>query len=171
MSGRRIGILGGTFDPIHIGHLEAAAAAQRALHLDEVLLMPSLTPAHRHVQPHASAFHRFAMVALAVVDHERFIASDEELRGNAPAYTSDTLGRLHANGWRPTDLFFLLGSDAFSDIAAWHKYPDVLAGAHFVVITRPGTAMVELQKRVPDLVAQMIDPASWRPCAASLRQR
>lgn len=159
--GRRIGILGGTFDPVHVGHLEAAAVAERALELDELLLMPSMTPPHRHTQPKASAFHRFAMVALAVADRGDFIASDDELRTEGPSYTSDTLARLHARGFAPTELFFVLGSDAFSDIAGWHRFPQVLDAAHFVVVTRPGITLTDIQRRVPDLVPRILDAAAF----------
>ena len=157
---RRIGILGGTFDPIHVGHLEAAAVAQRTLQLDALLVMPSLTPPHRQSQPHASAFHRFAMVALAVADREGVVASDDELQSEGPSYTSDTLARLHTRGFAPAELFFVLGSDAFSDIAAWHRYPHVLDAANFVVVTRPGIALDDINGRVPALIPRMIDAAA-----------
>ena len=158
---RRTGILGGTFDPIHVGHLEAAAVALRALRLDELVLMPAMTPPHRQSQPKASAFHRFAMVALAVSDRDDLIVSDDELRSEGPSYTSDTLARLHATGLAPTELFFVLGSDAFSDIAAWHHYPHVLDAAHFVVVTRPGTTVADIQRRVPELAPRIIDAAAF----------
>jgi nicotinate-nucleotide adenylyltransferase len=158
---RRTGILAGTFDPIHVGHLEAAAIAQRTLKLDAMVLMPSMTPPHRPTQPRASAFHRFAMVALAVSDRDDVIASDDELRTEGLSYTSDTLERLHARGFAPTELFFVLGSDAFSEIAAWHRYPHVLEGAHFVVVTRPGTTLADIQRRVPELVPRIIDAAAF----------
>lgn len=157
---RRIGILGGTFDPIHVGHLEAAAVAQRTLQLEGLLVMPSMTPPHRHSQPQASAFHRFAMVALAVADRDGLLASDDDLQAEGPSYTSDTLARLHARGFAPTELFFVLGSDAFSDIAAWHRYPTVLDAATFVVVTRPGTAVDDIRGRVPELVSRMVDQAT-----------
>lgn len=158
---RRIGILGGTFDPIHVGHLEAAAVAQRVLKLGELRLMPSMTPPHRHVQPYASAFHRFAMVSLAITDRDGLIASDDELQGTGPSYTSTTLARLHDRGFAATELFFVLGSDAFSDISEWHRYPAVLDEAHFVVVARPGTAWGEMRARVPELIPRMVDAAAF----------
>ncbi|MBI2829129.1 MAG: adenylyltransferase/cytidyltransferase family protein, partial [Acidobacteria bacterium] len=112
---RRLGVLGGTFDPVHYGHLDAAAAARSALALDDVLFMPSHDPPHRRVDPHATAFQRFALVALAINGIEGYKASDVELRREGSSYTSDTLRALHAAGWAPTQLFFILGVDAFAE--------------------------------------------------------
>jgi nicotinate-nucleotide adenylyltransferase len=155
MTPRRIGILGGTLDPVHTGHLEAAAVARDALSLDVVQLMPSMTPPHRQLHPHASPFHRFAMVALAVAERPGLLASDDELCGEGPSFTSDTLARWHARGFAPTELFFVLGSDAFADIAAWHHYPEVLDAAHFVVVARPGTSLADLRAHLPALDSRM----------------
>jgi len=133
----RIGILGGTFDPIHVGHLEAAAVAGRAFSLDKVLLMPSRTPPHRPTEPRASVFHRFAMTALAASDRGMSV-SDLEVRRDGPSYTSQTLEALHREGIPPSDLFFITGSDAFADVAMWHDYPRILELANFIVVSRPG---------------------------------
>jgi nicotinate-nucleotide adenylyltransferase len=138
---RRLGILGGTFDPIHLGHLDAADAARAALSLDEVLFMPSHDPPHRPTDPRATSFHRFALVALAIEGRSGCRASDIELRRTGPSYTVATLRELHAEGWQPSQLFFILGTDAFAEIATWHEYPAVLACATFVVITRPGSVL------------------------------
>jgi nicotinate-nucleotide adenylyltransferase len=132
-----VGILGGTFDPIHLGHLEAAAAAQRALSLDRVLLLPSRTPPHRSTEPRASVFHRFAMAALAAAERG-FLVSDLELRRDGPSYTALTLEALHRDGYAAAQLFFITGSDAFADVATWYDYPRILQLANFVVVSRPG---------------------------------
>jgi cytidyltransferase-like protein len=87
----RIGLLGGTLDPIHVGHLDAAEAARTALRLDTIVVIPSHDPPHRSVDPHASAFHRFAMVALAIDGRPEYRASDMELRRDGPSYTALTL--------------------------------------------------------------------------------
>src|SRR5947209_8259882 len=135
---RRIGILGGTFDPIHRGHLDLAEAAERRLALTEVLVIPSNIPPHRP-QPAASSCHRFAMVALAIVGRPHWRVSDIELAaGSAPSFTVTTLDRLHADGYAPTELFFLIGADAFADIDSWRDYPAILDRAHFAVTSRPG---------------------------------
>src|SRR5689334_17989878 len=95
----RLGLLGGTFDPIHVGHLDAADAAQRAMRLDEVRFIPSHDPPHRPSDPRASAFHRFALVSLAIEGHPSYRASDVELRREGPSYTTDTLRAMQADGW------------------------------------------------------------------------
>lgn len=148
---RRLGVLGGTFDPVHVGHLDAADAARSALALDDVLFVPSHDPPHRTGHPHATAFHRFALVALAVDGRTGYRVSDLEVRRQDSSYTSDTLRRLHAAGWQPSQLYFLLGTDAFAEIATWHEFPAVLDGAHFVVVARPGVTIDEALARTPDL--------------------
>lgn len=163
---RRLGVLGGTFDPIHFGHLDAAAAAHEALGLDEVLFMPSHDPPHRAMDPHATAFQRFALIAIAI--NTCTIAcrvSDEELRRQGNSYTSDTLRALHAAGWSPWQIFFILGADAFAEIATWHEFPAVLDAAHFAVIARPGASIGEALRRTPGLRSRV------RPVAAATRER
>jgi nicotinate-nucleotide adenylyltransferase len=133
----KLGILGGTFDPIHLGHVEAASAAARTLALDRVLLMPSRTPPHRTVEPRASIFHRFAMVALAAAEHGMLV-SDVEVRRDGPSYTALTLEALHRDGLSPAQLFFITGSDAFAELSTWYDYPRILQLANFVIVSRPG---------------------------------
>jgi nicotinate-nucleotide adenylyltransferase len=156
--GRRTGILGGTFDPIHLGHIGAADAARRALDLDRVIIVPSLTPPHRIPQPSASAFHRFAMAALAVAGQDGLLTSDLELRTNGLSYTSSTLARLHAQGFEPWQLFFITGSDAFAEIATWYDYPRLLDLCHFAVISRRGTSLDSLPRQLPGLAGRMRQP-------------
>jgi len=159
----RVGILGGTLDPIHCGHLAAAAAARDAFDLPRVLVVPSHVPPHRPVQPLASPFHRFAMAALAVSGMPRVEASDDELRAEGPSYTADTLERLHARGFSAADILFITGADAFAEIATWKRYPEVLDLAHFVVVSRPGYDIDALAERLPDLRSRM------RPAGAPAR--
>jgi len=147
----RLGILGGTFDPIHFGHLDAANAARRALELDQVWFIPSCDPPHRPADPLASGFHRFALVALAVQGDAALHASDLELTRTGPSYTADTLRALAREGWHPSQLFFILGSDAFAEIATWREFPAVLDRANFVVVARPGTTLDHAAARTPVL--------------------
>lgn len=132
-----VGILGGTFDPIHEGHLTAAAAVTRQLSLDRVLLLPSRTPPHRAMEPRASIYHRFAMTAMAAAERN-LIVSDLELRRDGPSYTARTLEALHGEGLQPSQLYFITGSDAFAEVETWFDYPRLLTLAHFVVVSRPG---------------------------------
>ena len=151
---QRLGILGGTLDPVHFGHLDAAEAARHALRLDEVWFVPSYDPPHRPLEPLASPFHRFAMVSLVAADHPTYRASDLELRRGGPSYTVDTLQELHGQGWRPAQLFFIIGADAFADVASWRAYPTVLDAANFVVIARAGTAAGPVTSHAPELAAK-----------------
>jgi nicotinate-nucleotide adenylyltransferase len=151
----RLGLLGGTFDPIHFGHLDAAGAAQHALLLDEIRFIPAHDPPHRPSDPRASAFHRFALVALALDGHSRYRASDMELTRDGPSYTTDTLDALRREGWHPSQLFFILGADAFAEIATWRHFPAVLDAAHFVVVARPGTTLSAAAARTPAIQSRL----------------
>ena len=153
----RLGILGGTLDPVHYGHLDCADAARDALSLDEVVLIPAYDQPLRTNATHAAAYQRFAMASLAVAGRDRYRVSDLELRREGRSYTADTLRALHASGWSASQLFFILGSDAFAGIAAWHGYPSFFDLAHFVVIARPGTTIESATARVPDLRARMCE--------------
>jgi nicotinate-nucleotide adenylyltransferase len=162
---RRIGILGGTFDPIHCGHLDIGSAAEAALGLTRVFVIPANIPPHRP-QPFASSFHRFAMVSLAVSGRPGWVASDLELRldDDTPSYTSTTLQRFHDRGYGPAELFFVIGADAFAEIGTWKDYPRILERAHFAVVSRPGCSVEDLPRRLPLLAPRMarppIDPMS-----------
>jgi nicotinate-nucleotide adenylyltransferase len=156
---RRLGVLGGTFDPVHFGHLDAGDAAQSALGLDEVRLIPSHDPPHRVVDPRASAFHRFALVSLAVAARPSWRVSDVEVARQGASYSVDTLRALHAEGWNAAQIFFILGSDAFAEIATWRQFPDVLDAAQFVVVARPGVTLDEALSRTSQLRPRMREPA------------
>ena len=155
----RLAILGGTFDPIHCGHIAAAVAVRDALRIARVLVVPSNVPPHRTIQPMASSFHRFAMAALAVSGLPGLEANDDELRSGGPSYTADTLDRLRGRGLAASQIFFITGADAFAEIATWKRYPDVLDLANFVVVSRPGSSLHDLPARLPALAGRM-RPAS-----------
>lgn len=159
---RRIGILGGTFDPIHRGHLDLGHAAETALGLTRLLVIPANIPPHRP-QPFASSYHRFAMIALAVTGRPAWQACDLELRSEAPSYTSSTLRRFHERGFAAVELFFVLGADAFLEIGTWKDYPDILDAAHFAVVSRPGCSVDELPHRLPALARRMARPLLGAP--------
>ncbi|MCY4121519.1 MAG: nicotinate-nucleotide adenylyltransferase [Acidobacteria bacterium] len=154
----RIGVLGGTFDPVHHGHLDAADAARKALALTEVMLMPSRVPPHKGAPARASGYHRFAMAALASAGRDGLRVSDLELRSSEPSYTSLTLQRLAQAGYAPSQLFFVVGSDAFADIVQWHDYPALLRRSHFAVVARPGQPLARLRRGMPSLADRMREP-------------
>jgi nicotinate-nucleotide adenylyltransferase len=160
----RIGIFGGTFDPIHCGHVDAARAVRAMLPIDLVRLVPSHIPPHRQ-QPVASPFHRFAMTALAVNTEEGMIAGDDELMAQGPSYTAETLERHHACGLSPWQIFFITGVDAFAEIDTWKRFPAVLDMAHFVVVSRPGYDAGELSARLPLLSPRMRDARTFDAAA------
>jgi nicotinate-nucleotide adenylyltransferase len=161
-----VGLLGGTFDPIHLGHVAAARAAGQALALDLVRLIVSARPPHRSDSPRVSEYHRLQMIRLAIDESMaagglRLEVSDLEVRRAGPSYTYDTLRALHAEGLTPLQLVFITGADAFAEIGTWHRYPEVLDQAHFAVIARPGTNLASLEARLPALATRMMGPRQF----------
>ena len=136
---RPLGLLGGTFDPVHYGHLRLAEEAREALDLDEVRWIPAGRPPHRQA-PRVAASHRLEMVRQAVAGNPAFTVDDAETASGEPSYTVATLERLRAEqGARP--LLLLMGADAFLGLAAWHRWRDLFALAHIGVATRPGVEL------------------------------
>jgi nicotinate-nucleotide adenylyltransferase len=133
----RIGLFGGTFNPIHLGHLRAAADVQDAFRLDRALFVPSYIPPHKESAGVASAADRFRMVELACLGHPGFEASSIEVEARETSYSILTLARI--KGLYPGALvFFILGVDAFLEIGTWREYERVLQECLFVVTGRPG---------------------------------
>lgn len=163
----RIGILGGTFDPVHHGHLDVAHAATQALGLDALWLMPCRVPSHR-AAPHASAAHRFAMTALAASSSPNLRLSDLEMTSDAPSYTVDTLDRLAARGMDMSRLFLITGADAFADIGTWRDFPAVLDRCHFAVVSRPNHRATALVEQLPDLSARMVTMPAALPARPAI---
>ena len=160
----RLGWLGGTFDPIHDGHLDVARAARRALTLSEVHLVPARVPPHR-AAPHASAAHRLAMVTLVAALHDWLRVSTIELDSGDPSYTADTLDRLAASGVDLRTLHVITGADAFAGILTWKRAMQLLDRCHFVVVSRPGHPAPALRRALPGLASRMIDPNGCVPSA------
>lgn len=151
----RIGILGGTFDPIHFGHLAIAEEARVALRLDRVLLIPAGRQPLKPNQPAAGAEHRLAMVRLACAGNPAFVASDIEIRRPGPSYTVTTLEALHAAG--EDELHFIIGADALADFSRWYAAQRILALAQIVVVLRPGVELEidRLEAGVPGIRARL----------------
>lgn len=144
-------VLGGTFDPIHHGHLRAAVEAREVLRADELRLMPCALPPHRP-QPGANAEQRLQMIAAAIQGLPGLRCDDRELRRSGPSYTFDTLIGLRAElGERP--LALVLGADAFAGLPSWHRWSELSGLAHLVVLTRPD-AHALLDPRLEALLAQ-----------------
>lgn len=131
-----IGILGGTFDPIHIGHLRPAIEARETLGLAEVRLLPNHIPPHR-ASPFCSSEQRLAMVALAAAENPGFVVDEREIRRNKPSWTIDTLIDLR-QALPDTPLCFLMGMDSLLGLPGWHRWRELLDHAHLVVSQRPG---------------------------------
>lgn len=135
-----IGVFGGTFDPIHTGHLRLAEEMREALGLAEVRFVPAGRPPLRDA-PHTPALHRLAMARLAVAGNPYFSVDERELRRDAPSYTVDTLTALRAELGEADDLWLLLGADAFRNLARWHRWQDLFGLARIAVATRPGSTI------------------------------
>ncbi len=150
-----IGIIGGTFDPIHFGHLRPALEIFEQLGLDELRLIPSAKPPHRW-QPEASEVHRLAMVKLAVKGVDGFVVDDREYHRDGASYTVDTLASIRDELGKKEPLCMLIGMDAFEHFTTWHDWQGVLDLAHVVISSRPGTKKVETAEWMKGRVTESI---------------
>jgi len=145
---RRLGFFGGTFDPVHLGHLVPAVRAFETFRFDALVFIPAAQPPHKQGEPLTAFAHRFAMLALATQAYDRFLVSAMELERPGPTYTVDTVRSLHERF--PADqLYFLMGSDSFSQIGSWHRWQELAGLAHLVVLHRDTAWGGELAERVP----------------------
>jgi len=133
---RRIGVLGGTFNPVHIGHLRSALEVAEEFAFDELRLVPSARPPHRDA-PSVSAEDRLALVRLAVEGVELLRVDDRELRRERPSYSIETLESLRAELGAEVQLFLLLGWDAYCGLPSWHRWQELLDYCHILVLQRP----------------------------------
>lgn len=148
---RRIGVMGGTFDPIHHGHLVAASEVQSRLRLDEVVFVPTGEPWQKQGRNVGPAEHRYLMTVVATASNPRFTVSRVDIDREGPTYTIDTLRDLHAQ--RPdADLFFITGADALAQILSWKDSEELFELARFIGVTRPGYELSE-----PCLPAARVD--------------
>jgi nicotinate-nucleotide adenylyltransferase len=162
---RKIGIFGGSFDPVHFGHLRPALEILEALSLDHMRFIPSGLPPHR-AAPVAGAAQRLAMLQAAVAEEPRFLVDERELKRKAPSYSFDTLEELRRE--QPGDrLVLALGLDAFLGFTSWHRWQELLELTHLVIVHRPGSAlethgeiaMLVQEREVEDAEALMAEPA------------
>jgi nicotinate-nucleotide adenylyltransferase len=140
-----LGLFGGTFNPIHLGHLRAAVEAREAFDLDKILLIPSAVPPHKSAQEIAGAKERLEMVRLAVRDVPFLEASDVELARPGPSYTVETLQYFQDIFGAHCVIYFIVGIDAFFEITTWKSYLQLFSLAHFIILARPGKRVDELR--------------------------
>ena len=134
---RRIGLFGGTFDPIHLGHLRCAQEVWEAFDLSQVIFILAATPPHKLDRPIISTQHRWNMVKLAVADNPSFALSDVEIKREGASYSIETISHYHRNLKKEERLFFIIGADAFCEIETWKDYPQLFTVCDFIVISRP----------------------------------
>lgn len=147
----KLGLLGGTFNPIHLAHLRIAEAAREAAGLHEVLFIPAADPPHKPLAGEVPFAQRYEMVRLAIADQPAFGLSDIEARRQGKSYTVETLTALRQE--RPTDeLHFIIGSDSFLEIGLWHRFSELFELASLVVVARPGSLVTEPIQQLPAAV-------------------
>ncbi len=135
--GRSIGLFGGTFDPIHLGHLRCAQEVGEAFHLSHVIFILAAAPPHKADRPIIATKDRWNMVKLAIADNPSFALSDVEIRREGKSYSIETISYYHRNLKKGEGLFFILGADAFCEIETWKDYSQLFTLCDFIVISRP----------------------------------
>lgn len=141
----RFAILGGTFDPIHYGHLIAAEQVADALNLEKVILIPAGSPPHKKEQPVTEAKYRYQMVSLAIAGNPHMDLSRMEIDREGPSYSIDTI-RWYNRKYGIGETGFIIGVDALAEVLTWHEYEAVLREAHFLVLHRPGYDLSSLEQ-------------------------
>jgi nicotinate-nucleotide adenylyltransferase len=150
-----VALFGGTFDPVHSGHLAVARAAQQRFALKRVLFVPAAVPPHKRYSNVTPFSHRYAMLALATLGEKNFIPSlleSPELRGPAPDYTLDTVRRFKKTLSVKDRVFFIIGIDAFTAIATWHEPEALLRECEFIVVSRPGFSLADVANALPESI-------------------
>jgi nicotinate-nucleotide adenylyltransferase len=167
MTKRRIGAYGGTFDPIHFGHIEIAHSVLADFELDELLVIPAYKPPHKSLEAISDSRHRYEMCSLAFAGEPRISVSKMEIELPERPYTINTIERLQATYGEQTVLYFVMGADSFEEITTWRDYQRLLSITNIVVAARAGREFSsrhlpeELQRRVVDLRRRQAG-ASWR---------
>jgi nicotinate-nucleotide adenylyltransferase len=150
---RRLGIVGGTFNPIHVGHLRSAEEVYEDFNLERIIFIVSAVPPHKASTGIVDAAHRYEMVRRAVKDNPRFDASNLEIKREGKSYTVDTLSYFRERLGGDADIYFILGLDAFSEIGTWRDYGRLFGLAHFVVTDRPTGLVMEPEGFFPPEIA------------------
>ena len=160
----RLGLLGGSFNPIHRCHLSIAQSARQLLQLDRVLFIPTGDPPHKQPGTLAAASHRYRMVQLAIQGIPEFALTDLEIQRAGKSYSIDTVRAIQQEYGPKSALFFIIGLDAFLDLPSWKEADTLLMSCHFVVISRPSTtfqamAAIPLFRDVPQTILTALDEA------------
>jgi nicotinate-nucleotide adenylyltransferase len=154
-AGMRLGIMGGTFDPIHYGHLFVAEEARARFALDRVLFVPNGAPPHKEEDLLTAAQDRYEMTRLAIADNPAFACTTLELDRPGPSYTVDTLTTLR-DQYPSAELFYITGIDAIADILTWRHHAEIIRMATFIAAARPGFDLKTLQDRLPTTYLERI---------------
>ena len=156
---RRVALYGGTFDPVHLGHLEIARGVSELFEIQRVLFIPALIAPHKQTREVTSAIHRYAMLALATQDDPRLFVSTFELDAPDRRYTVDTVAHFQSSLGDSSELFFIMGADSWSEITTWRDWEQLLTMENHIVVTRPGYEVNDgsisnvLRDRIVDLRA------------------
>jgi nicotinate-nucleotide adenylyltransferase len=156
----RIGILGGTFNPIHIGHLILAEEAYHKLKLDKLIFVPAFVPPHKAAEVIIDPKHRLKMVKLAIEDNPSFDISTIEVDARKKSYSIDTLKEFRSRFGQDSQLFFITGSDSLKDLFSWKDVNDIFKISKFIVASRPGYPFKEVPKEVETVVITPIEVSS-----------
>ncbi|WP_033437360.1 nicotinate-nucleotide adenylyltransferase [Saccharothrix sp. NRRL B-16314] len=168
MTNRRIGVMGGTFDPVHHGHLVAASEVQARFDLDEVVFVPTGQPWQKSEREVSPAEDRYLMTVIATASNPRFSVSRVDIDRPGPTYTIDTLTDLKV-GNADADLFFITGADALEQILSWRRADDVFDLAHFIGVTRPGYELVDTH--LPPGVVSLVEVPAMAISSTAVRAR
>lgn len=147
----RIGIMGGTFDPIHYGHLVAAEVARAEFNLDKVIFIPAGNPPHKQQKSISDAEHRYLMTALAIASNPNFEVSRMEVDKKELTYTIDTVKELQGEYGEATDIYFITGADAMLELLTWYKIEELLTLCRFIAVTRPGFDKKDLEQKIREI--------------------
>lgn len=158
----RIGVYGGSFDPVHFGHIRPVEETRVGLGLDRVLYVPAYQPPHKQASPSASAHHRFAMLALALEPHPELHLSDFEVARGGTTYTIETLRHLRARN-EDAEILLVLGSDSLAQIETWRSFRELLAEFRLAVVAREGFDRETLARTLPPDVSARFAPEGSRP--------
>ena len=153
---RRIAFYGGTFDPVHLGHLAVAKVVSRIFEIDELLFVPAWVAPHKRMREVTPAIHRYAMLALGTQDDRQLKISRFELEAPDRSYTVETLAHFEADLAGTAELFFVMGADSWSEIRTWREWERLLMMTNHIVVTRPGFE-IDLRSMPPEIAARIVD--------------